>query len=192
MSEISSMDTRYKVDLVAGNPIHKNIRLYRNKLLQFIARKFLIPPGLRVWMQRLRGVGFSDPKRIFMGEDVFIDEVFPQLVTIGRNVMITEGVMIFTHLYDTGFCDHTMKVMPVVIEDDVFIGARSIILNGARLGKGCVIGAGSIVRSDVPAYAVMAGSPARQIGTRGVLDSAQLATSSDIDYLSLRQSGLLP
>jgi acetyltransferase-like isoleucine patch superfamily enzyme len=52
---------------------------------------------------------------------------------------------------------------PVVIEDDVFIGMNSLILKGVRLGKGCVIGAGSVVTHDVPAGAVAAGNPARII-----------------------------
>jgi acetyltransferase-like isoleucine patch superfamily enzyme len=53
-------------------------------------------------------------------------------------------------------CEHR-----VVIADDVFIGARSIILKGVSIGAGAVVGAGSVVANDVPAKAVVAGSPAR-------------------------------
>lgn len=52
---------------------------------------------------------------------------------------------------------------PVIIEDDVFIGMNVLILKGVRLGKGCVIGAGSVVTHDVPAGAVAAGNPAQVI-----------------------------
>ena len=52
---------------------------------------------------------------------------------------------------------------PVVIEDDVFIGMNVLVLKGVRLGKGCVIGAGSVVAADVPPGAIAAGSPARVI-----------------------------
>jgi acetyltransferase-like isoleucine patch superfamily enzyme len=52
---------------------------------------------------------------------------------------------------------------PVFIEDDVFIGMNSLVLKGVRLGKGCVIGAGSVVTQDVPPGAIAAGSPARVI-----------------------------
>ena len=53
---------------------------------------------------------------------------------------------------------------PVSIDDDVFIGMNSIILKGVHIGRGAVIGAGSVVTSDVPPYAVAAGNPARVVG----------------------------
>ncbi|WP_432245006.1 hypothetical protein ACRB8A_15025 [Arthrobacter sp. G.S.26] len=54
-----------------------------------------------------------------------------------------------------------------IIGDDVWIGANSVILPGCtRIGTGAAIGAGAIVTKDVPDFAVMVGSPARQISTR--------------------------
>ncbi len=52
---------------------------------------------------------------------------------------------------------------PVEIGDDVFVGARAIILRGVTVGEGSVVGAGSIVTRDIPAYSVCAGNPARVI-----------------------------
>ena len=54
----------------------------------------------------------------------------------------------------------------IVIEDDVWIGANCILLDGAYLRSGCVIGAGSVVRSEVSAYSINAGSPLKIIGWR--------------------------
>lgn len=54
----------------------------------------------------------------------------------------------------------------IIIEDDVWIGANVVILDGAILRTGCVIGAGSLVRSEVPAYAIRVGNPLRHIGWR--------------------------
>lgn len=51
----------------------------------------------------------------------------------------------------------------VVIEEDVWLGAGATILAGVRLGRGCIIGANSLVTKDVPPYAVVAGSPAKII-----------------------------
>ncbi|MFA5122785.1 DapH/DapD/GlmU-related protein [Zavarzinia sp.] len=48
----------------------------------------------------------------------------------------------------------------IVIEDDVWIGANCVLLDGARIGRGAVVAAGSVVRGEVPAYAVVAGVPA--------------------------------
>jgi len=50
---------------------------------------------------------------------------------------------------------------PVVIEDDVLIGANAVVLEGVRIGKGAVIAAGSVVVKDVEPYSVMAGVPAK-------------------------------
>ncbi|MCB9159898.1 MAG: CatB-related O-acetyltransferase [Caldilineaceae bacterium] len=55
---------------------------------------------------------------------------------------------------------------PVRIEDDVWIGARAIILPGVTIGQGAIIGAGAVVTKDVPAYAVCAGNPARVLRLR--------------------------
>lgn len=54
----------------------------------------------------------------------------------------------------------------IVIEDDVWIGAGSVILDGAVIRKGAIIGALSLVRDEVPAYSIMGGNPLRLIGER--------------------------
>ena len=64
--------------------------------------------------------------------------------------------------YNHDFAEH----QPVIIGSDVWIGARSTILGGIKVGNGAVIGAGSVVTKDVPAHAVVAGVPARVIRYR--------------------------
>ena len=59
--------------------------------------------------------------------------------------------------------NQTAKCAPIVIEDHVLIGARSIILKGVTIGHGAVIGAGSVVVKDVPANCIAAGNPCRVI-----------------------------
>jgi acetyltransferase-like isoleucine patch superfamily enzyme len=54
---------------------------------------------------------------------------------------------------------------PVVIEDDVWIGAKATVLKGVRIGRGAVVAAGAIVTRDVPAFSLVAGNPARVIRT---------------------------
>ena len=92
--------------------------------------------------------------------------------TIGNNVLIGSGCLISDtdshpidwedRLYDRN--EKTRKV-PIVIEDNVFIGARSIILKGVTIGEGAVIGAGSVVSKDVPPYSIVCGNPARVVKT---------------------------
>jgi acetyltransferase-like isoleucine patch superfamily enzyme len=52
---------------------------------------------------------------------------------------------------------------PIIIDDDVFSGARSIILKGVKIGKGSVVGAGSVVTKDVPSFCIVAGNPAKTV-----------------------------
>jgi galactoside O-acetyltransferase len=52
-------------------------------------------------------------------------------------------------------------IKPVIIEDDVWICAFTLINKGVRIGKGAVIGAGSIVTKDIPSFCIAAGNPAR-------------------------------
>ncbi len=56
----------------------------------------------------------------------------------------------------------------IVIEDDVWIAANVVLLDGAHLGKGCVVGAGSLVRGKLAPYSVNVGSPTRVIGYREI------------------------
>ena len=61
--------------------------------------------------------------------------------------------------------DRSLVTSPVVIEDNVWIGEKVVILKGVRIGEGAVIGAGAIVTHDIPPYSVAVGIPARVINT---------------------------
>ena len=54
----------------------------------------------------------------------------------------------------------------IVIEDDVWIGANCVLLDGAVLRRGCVVGAGSLVRGELPAYSICRGTPAVPVDER--------------------------
>lgn len=56
----------------------------------------------------------------------------------------------------------------IIIEDDVWIGAGSIILAGVHIGKGVIIGAGSVVNKDIPDYAIAVGVPAKVVKFRNI------------------------
>nr|WP_314438948.1 acyltransferase [uncultured Brevundimonas sp.] len=97
--------------------------------------------------------------------------VVRQQVTIGNNVLIGEYVSIRDN--DHAFADADALIQtqgftsaPVVIGDDVWIGRSVVIGKGVTIGNGVVIGANSVVTKNVPAYAVVAGVPARVIKWR--------------------------
>lgn len=90
-------------------------------------------------------------------------------IIIGNNVAVGANTIIT----DTDF--HTLdskqrrlestggSAAAIVIEDDVFVGMNCLVLKGVRAGKGSVIGAGSVVTTDVPPHVIVAGNPARVI-----------------------------
>ncbi|MFB7642695.1 DapH/DapD/GlmU-related protein, partial [Peribacillus butanolivorans] len=55
------------------------------------------------------------------------------------------------------------SAQPVILEDDVLIGANAVVLEGVKIGQGSVVAAGAIVTKDVPPYSVAAGIPAKVI-----------------------------
>lgn len=93
-------------------------------------------------------------------------------ITIGRNCLIGANVTISD--FDFHAIKHTNRrynnnaqdipALPIVIEDNVFIGTGSIILKGVSIGENSVVGAGSVVTKSFPKNSILAGNPAKVIG----------------------------
>lgn len=109
-----------------------------------------------------------------IGENVGISQtalVAKDNLTIGNNVKIGGGTCVYTtdfHSLDAqvrASSDDSKysKKAPVVIEDNVFVGAKSIILKGVTIGRNSIVGAGSVVTKSIPANEIWAGNPARFI-----------------------------
>lgn len=93
-------------------------------------------------------------------------------VEIGNYVMIAPQVMILHSGHSYERKDIPMYYQPpkyypmTIIEDDVWIGSRAIIMHGVRIGKGAIVAAGAVVTKDVPPYTIVGGNPAREIKKR--------------------------
>jgi len=120
--------------------------------------------------------GFYSYSTIEIGSDVFIGEhahFSGQCIVIGNKVMFGPGVYMLG-----GDHEHSVqgKVMfdlkepgessPIIIEDDVWIGANVTILKGVRIKTGSIVGAGSVVTMDVEPYSIVVGNPARMLRKR--------------------------
>lgn len=91
-------------------------------------------------------------------------------ITIGNNVLMGGGVKIYTSdFHSLNYKDRRdwiadssqKKSSPVIIQDDVFIGAGAIILKGVTIGARSIVGAGSVVTKNIPPDEIWAGNPAR-------------------------------
>ena len=124
-------------------------------------------PMFPQWRARcLRIAGVRIKGRAVIYNRVGIDTVAPNMIFIGNNVAITAGTQILTHYLDPNERGNKFRTGEVHIEDDVFIGLNVIICNAVTIGKGAIIGAGSVVTKDIPPYQVWAGNPAHYIKDR--------------------------
>ena len=123
-----------------------------------------------------KGVYFGYGKDIFVGNEVGLGEhisIRNMNLVIGDFVMIGEYTLFQGGQHNFHRIDIPMGHQggagktELVIDDDVWIGARCIILGGCKhIGKGVIIGAGSVVTKDIPDYAIVGGNPAKIIRFR--------------------------
>lgn len=117
---------------------------------------------------------FHSGREISIGNNsgIGVDANLSGKITIGNDVMMGRNVTIFTANHNFDRTDIPMnqqgfqKEQPVVIQDDVWIGDRVIILPGVNVGKGAILAAGAVVTRSVADYAIVGGVPARLIKSR--------------------------
>lgn len=128
-------------------------------------------PYNRIRIRSLRKMGYSVGNDVYLPSDLKIAHNFVYHrgeLTIGDRVSIAPSVIIIlsSHSnYSSTWKQVSNKDESVVIGNDVWIGAGSIILNGVTIGEGAVIGCGSVVVRDVDPHTIVAGNPAKPIST---------------------------
>jgi acetyltransferase-like isoleucine patch superfamily enzyme len=135
-------------------------------------------------------VSFANPERIEIGDRARLGSrchiwAGPEKgrVLIGDDCLCGPEVVITAAQYDfnrgSPVTAQPMTESDVVIGDDVWIGARAVILPGVQIGHGCVIGAGAVVTRSLPDGAIAAGAPARVIGRRAPVYPAHEHSADD-------------
>lgn len=149
--------------------------------LQILLRPLFRSCGRQV---RFDPFGHYSYRNIAIGDQVFIGDgasfaASRTTIMIGHKVMFGPQVMIRGGNHNTSVVGaHMIDVkdkrleddQPVVIEEDVWVGARALILKGVRIGRGAIIAAGAVVNRSVPPYAIVGGVPARVLKFRWSVD----------------------
>jgi heptaprenylglycerol acetyltransferase len=116
---------------------------------------------MRPRLHRARGVKLGCD--VFIGDDVYLDNEYPESIEIHDGVQISIRAVIIAHTRGPG---------KVIIERNAFVGANSVIICGAgrilRIGAGAVIGAGSVITKSVPPALYLAPAPPRPLAKVGV------------------------
>ena len=119
--------------------------------------------GIRVWLHKKRGVKIG--KSVHIGPQVFIDDIFPNFVSIEDGVSIAGQNFILTHVKPLEYHKNFTKayVAPVTIRKNAWVTIGVIILPGVTIGEGAIVAAGAVVTEDIPPHTMAAGTPAKVI-----------------------------
>jgi len=151
-------------------------------MINFISDKAKIGRNVSIWHFTYVGDNTEIGDNVKIGSLVHIDynvkiganskiegmAYVPPLTVIGQNVFIGPGTVITNDPYP--MCD---KMVGVTIEDDVVIGARSVIKAGVKIGRNSVVAMGALVTKDIPENVVAIGSPAKIAYTRDEYNKKQ-------------------
>ena len=134
-----------------------------------VGRKCVILPGSRMEVVKTGGAHLTIGNNCHFGNNLFVS--CAQNITIGDGVLLSDNVRIVdnTHInVDTTKSSIVQGISSESINicDNVTIFRNATILQGISIGEGAVVGAGALVNKDVRPYAIVAGSPAREIGIR--------------------------
>lgn len=147
----------------------RNIHLkHLEKMLDRFYLEPFAPRKLRPIL--IRKMGCHVGKNTFFGDYVRMDTSYADMIYIGDYTHITSGCRLLCHQRDlTGYCvgdnaaDLGYKTGEIHIGKGVMVGMESIIMPGVTIGDGAIIGAGSIVTRDIPAWTIATGRPAKVV-----------------------------
>lgn len=137
------------------------------KLFLFnLARVLPLFPAWRGSILKMAGVDIKGT--VYIHNDVRVDTVHPECIHIGHKTGVSSGTQTITHYLDIDRPGKHYKKGDVYIGEHVVLGLNVIICSPVTIGDGAIVGAGSIVTKDIPAWEVWAGNPAHFIRKRPI------------------------
>jgi acetyltransferase-like isoleucine patch superfamily enzyme len=126
------------------------IRRFSSRVLHLVARFGPGATNFRPFLHRLRGVQIG--KKVFIGDEVYLENEYPERIEIQDGVQISIRVTILAHTRGPG---------RVILERDCYVGPHVVVVTSAgmvlRIGEGSVIGAGCVITRDVKARTFVTG-----------------------------------
>lgn len=142
--------------------IHRRVRIYKNNTL-----------GDNVYLGDGVELRCNRGNKVFIGNNVTVNKnsLIMGNVTIGNDCLIAPNCIIVGSNHN--FSDLMLPINKqgisskgIVIENNVWIGAQVVVVDGVRIGEGAIIGAGSIVTKDIPPFSIAVGNPCKVVKNR--------------------------
>ena len=141
-------------------------------LLKYVMNSAILSPFLprkiRPWV--LRKIGCHVGKNVFIGSEVYIDSGYANLIYIEDNAHVTARTILLCHKRDLSdycigdnYADLPYKAAEIHLGKGCSTGTGTIIMPGVSIGDGSIIGAGSLVTSNIPAWTIAVGRPAKVV-----------------------------
>lgn len=147
------------------------VNMYRALLLSMMDWWILEPINPRMLRPfLLRRIGCKVGKGVFIGDHVMIDRNHADLITLDDFVHIASGTRLLCHQrnlskYFVGdnYANLGYNLSPIIMKKGSLVGMESFIMPGVTIGEGAIVGAGSLVTKDIPAWTIAMGRPAKVI-----------------------------
>ncbi len=133
------------------------------KIITFLKTRFRKWLNEEIWLKDYIKAGLKVGSNCNIHSGVVFDISHCWLIEIGNNVTIAPFTYFLAHDASTQNKLNYTKIGKVIVEDNVFIGARSIVLAGVTIGENSIIAAGSVISKSIPANSVFGGNPAKYI-----------------------------
>ena len=150
--------------------VKRVIKTYKDTfILKFGMDSWLLSPVLprKIRPSILRSVGCKVGKDVFVGDNVWIDAGHADMIIIEDHAHIAGGTRLLCHQRNLkGYCvgdDYARLgyiIKPVILKKGCLVGMESFVMPGVTIGEGAIVGAGSLVTKDVPAWTIATGRPA--------------------------------
>lgn len=151
------------------NPVVFLVIKLKNYILGLLA--YTCPVNnLRVLFHRWRGVNIG--RNVFIGLRCTLDHAYPEYIYLEDNVSLSGDIYIVAHNKPQEHFRRKVPsfVAPVVVEKNVFVGVRAVVLPGVRIGEGSFVSGGAVVVSDVPPNSIIRGNPGEVIHNLNPVD----------------------
>ena len=145
-----------------GSVIYRSVRKDLAPFNRFVLGKYSVVENFSCLNNAVGDLTIGNNSRIGLGNTIIGPVQIGNYVNLAQNVTASG----LNHNYldvDKTIASQGVSTLPIVIEDDVWVGANSVILAGVSIGQHSIIAAGSIVNRSVPPFSVIAGNPAKVI-----------------------------